>query len=91
MDHVMRQHLKRTDSVVPGWGRKPTQTPTSFMMTTKFKGVLVVELHGQWEFTAPLTSEQQQYMRALELTEDSLLRKDKPQIAHHQKLLLEEL
>jgi len=44
MEHVMRQYLKRTDSTVPGWDRKPTQTPTSFMMTTKFKGVLVVEL-----------------------------------------------
>jgi len=51
MEHVMRRYLRRTDSVVPGWDRKPTQTPTSFMMTTKFKGVLVVELHGQWEFT----------------------------------------
>jgi len=91
MEHVMRQHLKRTDSTVPGWDRKPTQTPTSFMMTTKFKGVLVVELHGEWEFTAPLTSEQQHYVRALGLTEDSLLRKHKTQTAHRQKLPQEEL
>jgi len=91
MEYVMRQHLKRTDSVVPGWDRKPTQTPTSFMMTTKFKGVLVVELHGHWEFTVPLTSEQQHYVRALGLTEASLLSKDKTQTAHHQKLRREKL
>lgn len=91
MEHVMRQHLQRTESVVPGWDRKPTQTPTSFMMTTKFKGVLVVELHGEWEFTVPLTSEQQRYVRALGLTEDSLLRKHKPQTAHRQKLPREQL
>jgi len=89
MEHVMRQHLKRTDSVVPGWDRKPTQTPTSFMMTTKFKGVLVAEVDGEWQFTAPLTSEQQHYVRALGLTEDSLLRKDKPQTPRHQKLCRE--
>jgi len=77
MEHVMRQCLKRTDSTVPGWDRKPTQTPTSFMMTTKFKGVLVAELDGEWQFTVPLTSEQQQYVRALGLTEDALLRKGK--------------
>ena len=88
----MRQHLKRTESTVPGWDRKPTQTPTAFMMTTKFKGVLVAEVGGEWEFTAPLTSEQQHYVRALGLTEDSLLRKHKkPQTAHHQKLCREEL
>ncbi len=91
MEYVMRQHLKRTASTVPGWDRKPTQTPTSFMMTTKFKGVLVVELHGDWEFTVPLTSEQQHYVRALGLTEASLLSKTKPQTAHHQKLPREEL
>jgi len=76
MEHVMRQYLKRTDSTVPGWDHKVTQTPTSFMMTTKFKGVLVVEVDGEWRFTAPLTSEQRQYVQALRLTEDSLLRKD---------------
>jgi len=90
MEHVMRQYLKRTDSTVPGWDRKPTQTPTSFMMTTKFKGVLVVEVDGEWEFTVPLTSEQQHYVRALELTEHSLLRKRKTQTTHHQKLPQEE-
>ena len=86
MEHVMRQCLKRTDLTVPGWDRKPTQTPTSFMMTTKFKGVLVAELDGEWQFTVPLTSEQQHYVRALGLTEDSLLRKGKPQTTRQQKL-----
>jgi len=86
MEHVMRQYLKRTDSTVPGWDRKATQTPTSFMMTTKFKGVLVVEVDGEWRFTVPLTSEQRQYVQALRLTEDSLLRKDQMQPTQHQKL-----
>jgi hypothetical protein len=49
------------------------------MMTTKFKGVLVAEVGGEWRFTVPLSYEQQQYVQALGLTEDSLLRKGKPQ------------
>ncbi|MBU4193971.1 MAG: IS1634 family transposase [Actinobacteria bacterium] len=73
MCHVMREYLKRTDSTIPGWDRKPTRKPTSFMMTTKFKGVLVVELNGTWHFTAPLTPERHQYVRALGLTEELLL------------------
>jgi len=77
MEHVMREYLKRTDSTVSGWDRKPTQKPTSFMMTTNFKGVLVVEVEENWYFTAPLSLEQQQYVRVLGLTEDSLLRKGK--------------
>lgn len=77
MEHVMRKHLKRTDTTIPGWDGKATQKPTSFMMTTKFKGVLVAELDGEWCFTEPLSSEQQQYVRALGLTEYLLLRKDR--------------
>jgi len=91
MERVMREHLKRTDSTIPGWDRKPTQTPTSFMMTTKFKGVLVAELDGEWCFLAPLSSEQQQYVRALGLTEDSLLRKGKTHTTRHQKFPREKL
>lgn len=86
MEHVMREYLKRTNSTVPGWDRKPTQKPTSFMMTTKFKGVLVVEVEKNWYFTAPLSFEQQQYIQALGLTEDLLLRKDKMGKMRDQKL-----
>ena len=73
MEHVMRAYLKRTDSTIPGWDNKPTKKPTSFMTTTKFKGVLVVKLRGRWYFSLPLTEELQQYIRALGLTEDLLL------------------
>ena len=44
-----------------------------FMMTTKFKGILVVKIRGRWYFSVPLTDELQQYTRALGLTEDLLL------------------
>lgn len=77
MEHVMRGHLKRTDSTISGWDRKPTTKPTTFMMTTKFKGVLVAKIAEEWYFTAPLTPEQQQYVRALGLSEEALLRKGK--------------
>lgn len=85
MEHVMREYLKRTDTTIPGWDRKPTDKPTSFMMTTKFKGLLVAEVNGEWHFTAPLSPEQQQYVHALGLTEDSLLKKGKTGKTRDQK------
>jgi len=75
MEHVMREYLKRSASTISGWDRKPTKTPTTFMMTTKFKGVLVARIGGQWHFTAPLSGEQLQYVRALGLSEEALLRR----------------
>jgi len=75
MEHVMRGHLKRSASTISGWDRKPTSTPTTFMMTTKFKGLLVARIGGQWHFTAPLSGEQLQYVQALGLSEEALLRR----------------
>jgi transposase len=75
MEHVMRKHLRRTGATISGWDRKPTSTPTSFMMSTKFKGLLVARIGGQWHFTAPLSGEQLHYVRALGLSEAALLRR----------------
>jgi transposase len=80
MEHVMREHLKRSASTISGWDRKPTTTPTTFMMSTKFKGVLVARIGAEWHFTAPLTGEQQQYVRALGLSEAALLRRGSPPV-----------
>lgn len=77
LEHVMRAYLKRTDSTLSGWNRRPTNKPTTFMMTTKFKGVLVAKIGDEWYFTAPLSKEQLQYVQAMGLTEESLLRKVK--------------
>jgi hypothetical protein len=80
MEHVMREHLKRAGATISGWDRKPTTRPTTFMMTTKFKGLLVARIGEEWHFTAPLTGEQQQYLRALGLSEESLLRRGSPPV-----------
>ena len=80
MEHVMREHLRRSASTIPGWDRKPTTRPTTFMMSTKFKGVLVARIGAEWHFTARLTGEQQQYVRALGLSEEAVLRRGNPPV-----------
>ena len=80
MECVMREHLKRGATTISGWDRKPTTRPTTFMMTTKFKGVLVARIGAEWHFTAPLTGEQQQYLRALGLSEQAVLRRGSPAV-----------
>jgi len=78
MEHLMRAHLRRAGATISGWDRKPTTKPTTFMMSTKFKGLLVARIDGQWHFTAPLTGEQLQYVWALGLSEEALLRRAGP-------------
>jgi len=83
MEHVMREHLKRTAATISGWDRKPTKTPTTFMMTTKFKGLLVARIGEEWHFTAPLSGERLQYVQALGLSEEALLRRGGAAVRGH--------
>jgi transposase len=75
MEHVMRSHLQRTDTDIIGWDKKKTRKPTTFMMTTKFKGLLVARIGDEWFLTAPFTKAQQQFVQALGLSEEMILRK----------------
>ncbi len=76
MEHVMRDHLRERGTTLPGWDSKPTSKPTTFMMTTKFTGVQIVEFAGERQFALPLTSTQQRYIEALGLDADTLLNYD---------------
>ena len=64
----MRQPLATTETTVPGWDQKATERPTSFMMTTKFAGLLVLKVGGQRQLARPLSGVQQQYLTALGLS-----------------------
>jgi transposase len=68
MERQMRQHLGTTETTVPGWDKKATERPTSFMMTTKFAGLLVLKVGGHRQLARPLSGVQQQYLTALGLS-----------------------
>jgi transposase len=68
MERQMRQHLATTETTVPGWDKKATERPTSFMMTTKFVGLLVLKVGGYRQLARPLSEVQQQYLTALGLS-----------------------
>ena len=75
MEHVMRAYLARTDTDIIGWDKKLTRKPTTFMMTVKFKGLLVARIGEEWFLTSPFTKEQQQFVQALGLSEEMILGK----------------
>jgi transposase len=41
MERSMRAHVKNTGTLLPGWAGRPTDKPTSFMMTTMMTGIMV--------------------------------------------------
>ena len=69
MQRQMRRHLEKNESTLEGWDRRSTDRPTSYMMTTKFRNILVLKVGQTRILKKALTPVQQAYIAALGLTE----------------------
>jgi transposase len=67
MERTMRRHVDTSHTPLPGWDKKVTERPTSFMMVTKFAGVIVVKLGSHRHLARPLSGVQHQYLTALDV------------------------
>lgn len=67
MQRSMRLYVNSNQTTLQGWDGKQTDRPTSFMMTTKFKGLHVIR-HNQKRILKPnLNDVQLKYLEALGL------------------------
>jgi len=71
MERSMRQYVETNDCELPGWVRRKTKKPTSFMMTTKFSSVIVVAFGTRRQLAKPLKPVQLEYLKALGVTADT--------------------
>ena len=65
VERTLRVHVETPETPLPGWDKKATQKPTAFMMMTKFAGVMVLKVEAQRQRAHPLSTVQQQDLRAL--------------------------
>ena len=77
MERSMRQYVEQTEEKLPGWKYKPTDRPTSFMMTIKFMGLAVIKIGNERRLSKPLNSDQEAFLLALGIKPSSLI-KPKP-------------
>ena len=67
IERSMRQYVEETGEKLAGWDKKLTDRPTSFMMTTKFSGIIIIMIGGKRKFAKSLTPTQEGYLQALKL------------------------
>lgn len=73
MEHVMRTTLKADKTTVPGWDNKPTARPSAYMLTWKFRGVMVLCIGHSRQLHQPLSPTQQDFLRALQISEERFI------------------
>jgi transposase len=74
IEQQMRQHLEHTNDTVPGWDNKPTQRPTGYMMSIKFKGLLILRHGNQRRLATPLSATRLAFLSALGLSPETFTR-----------------
>ena len=70
IEHVMRTNLEQRNTTVAGWDNKPTQRPTAYMVTWKFKGILILCVGQQRHLAKPLSTVQMAFLEALQVPKD---------------------
>jgi transposase len=74
IEYTMRRHIDRTSGDLPGWKKRRTERPTSFMLVTKFSGIMIIKIGEERKLNRPLTSQQKEYLVALGIREDVFIR-----------------
>ncbi len=69
LEYAMRQHLNDTQTKLPGWDNKPTNRPTAYMLTIKFKSLLILKHGAERILARPLSNAQRAFLFALGLDE----------------------
>ena len=70
MERSMRQYVQKNECTLSGWEKRPTTKPTSFMMTTKFAGILVITIGKHRQLAKPLKPFQRQYLQAMGVADE---------------------
>ena len=73
MERSMRQYVAQTGEKLPGWDHKPTDRPTSFMMTKKFMGLMIIKIGIERRLSKPLNLDQEAFLIALGISLSSLI------------------
>jgi len=73
MERAMRKYVEANNCTLTGWKRDQTKKPTSFMMTTKFAGTIVITVGSNRQLAKPLKDFQLEYLHALGVTADAFV------------------
>jgi transposase len=73
MERTMRNNLEEKKTSVSGWNKQPTSRPTAYMLTWKFKGVLIMSFMTQRQVSGGLNETRLDFLAALNMTAENFI------------------
>ena len=68
IERSLRQYIKKQNTTLPGWDKKQTTKPTTYMMTWMIRGIIVIKAGNYRRLGNPLNSNTIEYITALGLS-----------------------
>ncbi len=70
IERNLRKWVEKSNKPLIGWDKKKTKKPTSFMMSTKFSSIHVLQKNKMRWLSRELNPVQLEYLNALQLDKD---------------------
>ena len=68
IEYNMRRYAQENEKDLPGWKKRRTDKPTTFMMMTRFQYMMILMVDHCRQFNRPLSQIQREYLKALALS-----------------------
>ena len=74
MEREMRRYIEREKRDLPGWKRRRTTRPTSFMLMTTFQRIMIIKIGDNRRLNKPFSNKQMEYLVSLQVDPDAFIK-----------------
>ena len=74
IERSMRQFVEEGNQDLPGWKRRRTTRPTTFMLMTKFQGIMILKIGSKRRLNKPFNHQQLEYLSALGVNPEAFIK-----------------
>ena len=67
IEREMRRYIEREKRDLPGWKKRRTTRPTSFMLMTTFQRIMIIKIGDNRRLNRPFTKKQMEYLVSLQI------------------------
>jgi transposase len=74
MEREMRRYIEREKRDLPGWKKRRTTRPTSFMLMTTFQRIMIIKIGDDRRLNKPFTKKQMEYLVSLQVDPNTFIK-----------------
>jgi len=74
IEREMRQYVEREKRDLPGWKRRRTTRPTTFMLMTNFQRIMIIKIGDNRRLNKPFTDKQMEYLISLKVDPSAFIK-----------------